>query len=65
MSIEISETEGKDGAELEAEVDRDFSEFAEWFRVNVDSDPITRNEMALLKTYVWHKTHPGQAPKRG
>lgn len=44
---------------LEATVDTDIAAFSEYFqRVLKNDEPLSKSERAILKTYLWWKTHP-------
>jgi hypothetical protein len=45
------------GKELEAVVDEDLGAFNEYFQKNCDNSPLRPEETAILKTYLWWKTH--------
>jgi hypothetical protein len=53
-----------DGEELEATVNQDVEQFQEWFCTNVDVEAVKLSgpEIAILKSYLWYKTHPGEVP---
>ena len=50
----------QEGKELEKEVDGDIAAFNEWFQGEGKNDPMTPAEVAIIKTYLWWKTHPKQ-----
>lgn len=53
--------------ELEKVVDEDLDAFNSWFQEHIERGGgvgIIKPERAILKTYLWYKTHPGEAPKR-
>lgn len=52
-------SEKKEGKELEAEVDEDITAFQVWFQ-SKGQEPLSKPEWAILKTYLWYKTHPEQ-----
>jgi hypothetical protein len=45
---------------LEQEVDFDIEAFERWFCTKVDASAtiLSGPERAIIKTYLWHKTHP-------
>lgn len=45
-------------AELEAIVDADIEKFNEYFQRELKNAPLISSEHAMLKTYLWWKTHP-------
>lgn len=53
-----------DGKELEEIVNEDIERFQVWFCEHVDKEAValTGPEIAILKTYLWYKTHPGVVP---
>jgi hypothetical protein len=55
------QTEKKDGKELEQEVDEDIKQFDLWFQKSGQNDPLTNSEWAIIKTYLWWKTHQTQS----
>lgn len=60
--IQLTETDGLKGEELEKVVNDELEQFEEWFRNHLDSEPLARAERSILKTYLWYKTHPGEVP---
>jgi hypothetical protein len=50
------------GETLEQVVDQEIEIFEAWFR-ELGNEPIVRSERAILKTYLWWKTHPGETPR--
>lgn len=52
------------GTELEKYVNKDIEEFQTWFCKNVDKEAValTGPEIAILKSYLWYKTHSGKTP---
>jgi hypothetical protein len=50
----------QESKELEKEVDGDIDAFNEWFQQEGKNDPMTPGERAIIKTYLWFKTHPKQ-----
>jgi hypothetical protein len=50
-------TLGADGAALEEAVDADIAKFNEYFQRELKNDPLIKSEIAMLKTYLWWKTH--------
>lgn len=49
--------------ELEKEVDADIVNFDAWFQQAGKNDPLTGAEKAILKTWLWWKTHEGAKEK--
>lgn len=45
------------GAELEAAVDEDIVEFDQYFQQVLQNEPLVLSERAILKTYLYWKTH--------
>lgn len=44
---------------LEAAVDADIVAFGEYFQRELKNDePLSKSERAIIKTYLWWKTHP-------
>lgn len=50
--------------DLEQRVDADITAFEKWFCENVDqsSPRLSGPERAIIKSYLWYKTHPGEKP---
>lgn len=46
----------EEGKTLESAVEEDIRSFETWFR-DKGNDPLVRSEIAILKTYLWWKTH--------
>jgi hypothetical protein len=44
--------------ELELAVNEDIRAFDDWFR-ELGNDPLTKSEVAAIKTYLWYKTVKG------
>jgi hypothetical protein len=55
LTVVVGEAE-KEGKTLEGVVEEDIRSFEAWFRVK-GNDPLVRSEVAILKTYLWWKTH--------
>ena len=48
-----------EGAFMSAVADADIGAFDEYFqRVLKNDEPLSKSEKAILKTYIWWKTHP-------
>ena len=47
---------------LEQEVDADIEAFDRWFCSNVDqsSSQLSRPERAIIKSFLWYKSHPAE-----
>ena len=54
---EVDERAVSDRAELEAAVDADIAAFDAYFQKKLNNDPLLASEKAMLKTYLWFKTH--------
>lgn len=55
------------GTDFEKVVEKDLDAFNEWFCTHIEQGTdrgLIKPERALLKTYIWYKAHPGEAPKR-
>ena len=46
-----------DAKELEPAIDADIARFNECFQQELGNEPLVRSELAILKTYLWFKTH--------
>lgn len=44
-------------AQLEAAVDADIAKFDEYFQRELQNAPLIKSEVAVLKTYLYWKTH--------
>lgn len=44
--------------ELEKAADADIKKFAEYFCETLKNDSLSGPERAIIKTYIWWKTHP-------
>lgn len=55
--VKVVVPEGIESAGLEALVNEDILSFERWFQKQ-GNDPLVRSEVAILKTYLWYKTHP-------
>lgn len=60
--VKVEIPQGLTGSVEEKLVDEDLAAFTAWLNEHVDPAPLTGPEKAILKTYLWYKTHPGQAP---
>jgi hypothetical protein len=47
---------------LEATVDEDIAAFDVWFQQQADNAPLVGSERAILKTYLYFKTHETSVP---
>lgn len=64
--VVVSVVEGDEATEqvieepkaLEAAVDVDLAAFDQYFQKVLLNDPLSPSEKAVLKTYLWWKTHP-------
>ncbi len=62
--ISVQADNVSDGKALEKEVDEDLTKFNEWFirggqAQGNTNEPLTTGERAIIKTYLWYKTHGG------
>ena len=57
---ELVDTSAVKGADLEAMVDEDINAFELWFKERGLGDNLLLPERAVIKTYLWWKTHGGQ-----
>jgi hypothetical protein len=55
---EVTEEVTVEARELEAAVDADIAAFDVYFQEVMKNDPLIPSERAMLKTYLWFKTHP-------
>jgi len=46
-----------DPKELESAIDVDIASFNDCFQRELGNEPLVRSELAILKTYLWWKTH--------
>lgn len=46
-----------EGEELEKIIDEDIELFDQWFQTEMKNSPILKSEWAMLKTYLYWKTH--------
>lgn len=60
MSNIIVEAACYSGEELEKEVDADIAEFEEYFCKKLKNSSLAAPEKAILKTYLYWKTHPAE-----
>lgn len=61
MAVSLDE-----GETLEQAVNKDIAEFQEFFVERVDnSGGLSGPEVAILKTWLWWKTHPEEADGEG
>ena len=59
MPIAVSSDKAVDGLLLEEEVDADIAAFEKFMMTRVDtSGPLSKPEKAIIKTYLYWKTHP-------
>jgi hypothetical protein len=49
--------EDLEGTELLAAIDTDIAKFDECFQQELGNEPLVRSELAILKTYLFWKTH--------
>lgn len=55
---DVDESHITDSVELEAAVDADITAFDEYFQRELKNDePLSKSERAIVKTYLWWKTH--------
>lgn len=67
MAITITTT-AREGKPLEEEVDEDLRAFEQYFTSQVDPSGgprLSRPEYAILKTYLWWKTHEKETKRDG
>lgn len=57
MAIRVEVDEAQDPKALELSVNDDIIAFEKWF-MGQGNDILVRSEVAILKTYLWFKTHP-------
>lgn len=60
-TLDDRQLSGLKGDALEAIVEEDLKSFDAFFQGKVDNSPLRQEEKALLKTYLWWKTHPQDA----
>ena len=61
--ISVQADNVQDGKALEQEVDAEIRVFDEWFQ-RKNNAPLTGVERAIIKTYLWMKTHPEAGAKK-
>lgn len=63
-SLHVDDSTELGGEELEEVVNEDIKQFEKWFCENVDTKAVrlTGPERAIIKTYLWYKTHSGEVP---
>jgi hypothetical protein len=52
------------GEELEKVVDEDLKEFAKFFCKGLKNESLANAERAIIKTYLWWKTHEESEPSQ-
>ena len=57
MPIVILDPDANSGKELEVIVEADIEAFAKFFCEKLGNDSLSKPERAILKTYLWWKTH--------
>lgn len=61
---EVAERVVTDSKELEAAVDADIAEFDKYFQGKLNNAPVLSSEKAIIKTYLWWKTHQEKSDAR-
>lgn len=62
MPIVILDPNANSGKELEEIVEADIEAFARFFCGQLKNDSLSKPERAILKTYLWWKTHAESLP---